>query len=205
MTKSLSETLSRLQGQFLGTGIRLPWMHSDETFNYVWIEHSDLPPTIQYEIDGPGGGTWHLDLMARQVASGPAREPGLILQCTTDDWLGLWAGSLSVWTLLDADRIVRTGPFSDEVLLVADLVHLGALGPIPAPSTGPYQVMSGTQPDHARYRFFSSRRGFCLRLARIHLGMLRDLRGIESWAPLAPLLLPVARARSVLLTLSRLW
>jgi putative sterol carrier protein len=53
--------------------------------------------TIQYDITGADGGTWHATIKdgACSVHSGAATNPSLTLSMSTQDWLDMVAGKLS--------------------------------------------------------------------------------------------------------------
>jgi putative sterol carrier protein len=53
--------------------------------------------TIQYEISGDQGGTWHAVIKdgTCTVNSGPATNPNLTLTMAAQDWLDMSAGKLS--------------------------------------------------------------------------------------------------------------
>ena len=52
---------------------------------------------IQYDVRGEGGGTWHLVIAdgTCTLGEGPATDPRLTLQISTQDWLRLIAGKQS--------------------------------------------------------------------------------------------------------------
>ena len=53
--------------------------------------------TIQYDVTGDGGGTWHAVIKdgACAVKEGAAATPNLTLQIGAQDWLDMIAGKLS--------------------------------------------------------------------------------------------------------------
>ncbi len=53
--------------------------------------------TIQYDISGDQGGTWHAVIKdgTCTVSSGPATNPNLTLVMSAQDWLDMTAGKLS--------------------------------------------------------------------------------------------------------------
>src|SRR5262245_43585609 len=53
--------------------------------------------TIQYDISGDQGGTWHAVIKdgTCTVSSGPASNPNLTLAMSSQDWLDMTGGKLS--------------------------------------------------------------------------------------------------------------
>jgi putative sterol carrier protein len=53
--------------------------------------------TIQYDITGDQGGTWHAAIKdgTCQVNSGPAPTPSLTITMSSQDWLDMTGGKLS--------------------------------------------------------------------------------------------------------------
>jgi putative sterol carrier protein len=53
--------------------------------------------TIQYDITGDGGGTWHAVIQdgTCRVVEGAAASPNLTLTMAAQDWLDMTAGKLS--------------------------------------------------------------------------------------------------------------
>ena len=53
--------------------------------------------TIQYDITGEGGGTYHVDVADGKCAlkEGPAASPNLTLAMGAQDWLDMTAGKLN--------------------------------------------------------------------------------------------------------------
>jgi putative sterol carrier protein len=53
--------------------------------------------TIQYDITGQGGGTYHVDIADGKCAmqEGPAATPNLTLTMTAPDWIDMVSGKLN--------------------------------------------------------------------------------------------------------------
>jgi len=53
--------------------------------------------TIQYDVSGDGGGTWHAVIKdgACAVNAGPGTNPNLTLTMSSQDWLDMVGGKLS--------------------------------------------------------------------------------------------------------------
>ena len=67
--------------------------------------------TIQYEISGDGGGTWHAVIKdgACSVTSGAAANPNLTLTMSSQDWLDMIAGKLSGQTAFMGGKLKLKG------------------------------------------------------------------------------------------------
>ncbi len=67
--------------------------------------------TIQYDISGDGGGTWHAVIKdgACAVNQGPAASPNLTLQMSAQDWLDMTAGKQSGQMLFMSGKLKLKG------------------------------------------------------------------------------------------------
>lgn len=67
--------------------------------------------TIQYEVSGEGGGTWHAVIKdgACTVSSGPAQNPNLTLQISAQDWLDMLSGKQSGQMLFMSGKLKVKG------------------------------------------------------------------------------------------------
>jgi putative sterol carrier protein len=67
--------------------------------------------TIQYEVSGEGGGTWHAVVKdgACTVNKGPATNPNLTLQISAQDWLDMLSGKQSGQMLFMSGKLKVKG------------------------------------------------------------------------------------------------
>ena len=67
--------------------------------------------TIQYEISGEGGGTWHAVVKdgACTVAPGPGTNPSLTLQMAAQDWLDMTSGKANGQMLFMSGKLKLKG------------------------------------------------------------------------------------------------
>jgi putative sterol carrier protein len=67
--------------------------------------------TIQYDVSGQGGGTWHAIIKdgACQVVDGAAAAPHLTLQIAAQDWLDMIAGKQSGQMLFMSGKLKVKG------------------------------------------------------------------------------------------------
>ena len=67
--------------------------------------------TIQYDISGEGGGTWHATIKdgACTVASGPGPNPNLTLSISAQDWLDMTSGKQSGQMLFMSGKLKLKG------------------------------------------------------------------------------------------------
>jgi len=67
--------------------------------------------SIQYDITGEGGGTWHavIDNGTCKVNEGPATNPTLTLQMSAQDWLDMAAGKQSGQMLFMSGKLKLKG------------------------------------------------------------------------------------------------
>jgi len=67
--------------------------------------------TIQYDISGEGGGTWHAVIKdgACTVASGPGTNPNLTLQIAAQDWMDMTSGKQSGQMLFMSGKLKLKG------------------------------------------------------------------------------------------------
>jgi putative sterol carrier protein len=67
--------------------------------------------TVQYEVGGEGGGTWHAVIKdgTCTVQEGPAASPTLTLQIAAPDWLDMVTGKQSGQMLFMAGKIKLKG------------------------------------------------------------------------------------------------
>jgi putative sterol carrier protein len=67
--------------------------------------------TIQYDVSGQGGGTWHAIIKdgACQVVDGAAAAPQLTLQIAAQDWLDMIAGKQSGQMLFMSGKLKVKG------------------------------------------------------------------------------------------------
>ena len=67
--------------------------------------------TIQYDIGGDGGGTWHAVIKdgACTVTPGPAPTPNLTLQIAAQDWLDMLSGKQSGQMLFMSGKLKIKG------------------------------------------------------------------------------------------------
>jgi putative sterol carrier protein len=67
--------------------------------------------TIQYDVSGQGGGTWHAVIKdgACTVVDGAAASPNLTLQIAAQDWLDMIAGKQSGQMLFMSGKLKVKG------------------------------------------------------------------------------------------------
>lgn len=67
--------------------------------------------TVQYEVSGEGGGTWHAVIKdgACAVKEGAAANPNLTLLISAQDWLDMTSGKQSGQMLFMAGRLKHKG------------------------------------------------------------------------------------------------
>ncbi len=67
--------------------------------------------TIQYDVSGEGGGTWHAVIKdgACTVSPGPATNPSLTLQISAQDWLDMLSGKQSGQMLFMSGKLKVKG------------------------------------------------------------------------------------------------
>ena len=67
--------------------------------------------TVQYDIAGEGGGTWHAVIKdgTCHVASGAATNPNLTLQMSAQDWLDMTSGKQSGQMLFMSGKLKLKG------------------------------------------------------------------------------------------------
>jgi putative sterol carrier protein len=67
--------------------------------------------TIQYDVSGEGGGTWHAVIKdgACTVSPGPAANPNLTLQIAGQDWLDMLSGKQSGQMLFMSGKLKVKG------------------------------------------------------------------------------------------------
>ena len=67
--------------------------------------------TIQYDVSGQGGGTWHAVIKdgACKVVDGAATSPNLTLQIAAQDWLDMIAGKQSGQMLFMSGKLKVKG------------------------------------------------------------------------------------------------
>jgi len=67
--------------------------------------------TIQYDISGEGGGTWHAVIKdgACTVASGAGTNPNLTLSMAAQDWLDMTSGKQSGQMLFMSGKLKLKG------------------------------------------------------------------------------------------------
>jgi putative sterol carrier protein len=67
--------------------------------------------TIQYDVSGQGGGTWHAVIKdgACAVTEGAATTPNLTLQIAAQDWLDMIAGKQSGQMLFMSGKLKVKG------------------------------------------------------------------------------------------------
>jgi putative sterol carrier protein len=67
--------------------------------------------TIQYDISGDGGGTWHAVIKdgACTVGEGAAQNPNLTLQIAGQDWLDMLSGKQSGQMLFMSGKLKVKG------------------------------------------------------------------------------------------------
>jgi hypothetical protein len=131
---TIPETLAQLERQCLG--LRVPCLDGRHWF----CAHGQggSPPEsvadqidVQYEIAGPGGGTWYLT--PRQddgvLRAGASAHPYLTVCVFVEDWLALWAGAELPSTLLRCGWL-SVLPEGLAPIASPDLPRLGLLGPL---------------------------------------------------------------------------
>lgn len=131
---TIPETLAQLERQCLG--VRVPCLDGRHWF--CAHGYGGSPPRsvadqidVQYEIVGPGGGTWHLTLRQDDgvLRAGASADPYLTVRVFILDWLAIWAGTESPSALLWCGRLSllpeRLAPIASR-----DLPRLGLLGPL---------------------------------------------------------------------------
>jgi putative sterol carrier protein len=67
--------------------------------------------TIQYDISGEGGGTWHAVIKdgACTIGSGPGTDPNLTLSMSAQDWLDMTTGKQSGQMLFMSGKLKLKG------------------------------------------------------------------------------------------------
>jgi putative sterol carrier protein len=67
--------------------------------------------TIQYDVTGEGGGTWHAVIRdgTCKVSEGPATNPTLTLQISAQDWLDMASGKQSGQMLFMSGKLKLKG------------------------------------------------------------------------------------------------
>jgi len=67
--------------------------------------------TIQYDVSGEGGGTWHAVIKdgACTVAAGSATNPNLTLQIAAQDWVDMTSGKQSGQMLFMSGKLKLKG------------------------------------------------------------------------------------------------
>ncbi|HEV8584083.1 MAG TPA: SCP2 sterol-binding domain-containing protein [Methylomirabilota bacterium] len=72
---------------------------------------SGTSATIQYDVSGDGGGTWHAVIKdgACAVNQGPAPTPNLTLQIAAQDWLDMLSGKQSGQMLFMSGKLKVKG------------------------------------------------------------------------------------------------
>jgi putative sterol carrier protein len=67
--------------------------------------------TVQYDISGEGGGTWHAVIKdgACVVKEGPATNPNLTLQMAAQDWIDMTTGKQSGQMLFMSGKLKLKG------------------------------------------------------------------------------------------------
>jgi putative sterol carrier protein len=67
--------------------------------------------TIQYDVSGDGGGTWHAVIKdgACTVNQGPAAQPNLTLSISAQDWLDMLSGKQSGQMLFMSGKLKVKG------------------------------------------------------------------------------------------------
>jgi putative sterol carrier protein len=67
--------------------------------------------TIQYDVSGEGGGTWHAVIKdgACSVNQGPATQPNLTLQIAAQDWLDMLSSKQSGQMLFMSGKLKVKG------------------------------------------------------------------------------------------------
>jgi len=131
---TIPETLAQLERQCLG--LRVPCLDGRHWFCAHGERGSPSESVadqidVQYEIVGPGGGTWHLTMRQDDgvLRAGASAHPDLTVCVLVEDWLALWVGAESPSTLLQYGRLfVR--PEGLAPIALPDLPRLGLLGPL---------------------------------------------------------------------------
>jgi putative sterol carrier protein len=73
-----------------------------------------LKAVVQYDITGPGGCTYHVDIADGQCAlrEGGAAQPNLTLTMSAQDWLDMVAGKLTGQVAFMSGRLKHKGDMS---------------------------------------------------------------------------------------------
>jgi putative sterol carrier protein len=73
-----------------------------------------LRAVIQYDITGPGGATYHVDIAEGRCTlhEGPAATPTLTLTMAAQDWLDMLAGKLNGQVAFMSGRLKHKGDMS---------------------------------------------------------------------------------------------
>lgn len=73
-----------------------------------------LRAVIQYDITGPGGGTYHVTIADGQCTlhEGPAAAPALTLTMAAEDWLAMLAGKLNGQVAFMSGKLRHQGDMS---------------------------------------------------------------------------------------------
>jgi putative sterol carrier protein len=73
-----------------------------------------LKAVIQYDITGPGGCTYHVDIADGQCAvrEGGAQQPSLTLTMSAQDWLDMLGGKLTGQVAFMSGKLKHKGDMS---------------------------------------------------------------------------------------------
>jgi putative sterol carrier protein len=73
-----------------------------------------LRAVIQYDITGPEGGTYHVDIADGRCGlhEGPAAAPQLTITMAAEDWLAMLAGKLNGQVAFMSGKLKHTGDMS---------------------------------------------------------------------------------------------
>jgi len=127
------------------------------------------PLLLRFDISGAGGGTWDVEADDRRcrVGRAGAGSPFVTVRMSSADWLALWAGRVSIWTLMRQRRVTVCSRHEGFLDLLG-LPYVGLLGPVvEAPRMTPWlslhglplhrcgSFVSGSWPDHELFRFWS--------------------------------------------------
>jgi putative sterol carrier protein len=74
----------------------------------------NLTATIQYDITGADGGTYHVDIADGRCTlhEGPAAAPTLTLTMASEDWLAMLAGKLNGQVAFMSGKLKHRGDMS---------------------------------------------------------------------------------------------
>ena len=145
LVTTVAESFADQEAQCLGLDVPVfhLWRHQGQRSpkHPFWQCHRTTRLIVEYQIDGQGGGTWTLvvEMHDCRLRRGPAPEPAVTVRASSEDWLGLWSGRESVWSLIRSGRLSLSAAGNRPLQrrLEHQLPFLGVLGPLPDPTRDP--------------------------------------------------------------------